>query len=292
MKRVVIMFLCIFLLPYSGVCEAKTTAKKEQKILDIICEPDYSGAYGHLQRKINEYHLPGYCVKGKKIYQYYTAFDWFGTGKNTVESAIDYVPSTKFGYLIFDEAQCYMVKMADNEYHYLAMTLSENFSDPWKAILTLFDGTTSIEICGESKTVETVTCFETGWRSIIVYITTADGSTYVRHYDENYEGLYQDYLLEDFVAYVDRYAHWLELKYPGILLYEGLASKNPFAQYMNDGAPASPAPMQQIPIEEETNVIWYILMDTGIVLAGMIVVAGGITVIVLVRRRKKRKTKI
>ena len=283
MKRVAAVIFCILLFLYNAVYASEVTPETEQKLLDVICEPADSIVYEELQAFIDEYHLPGYRVEGKKIYRHYTTFDWLGEGKNSAEAGRAYA-GENYMHIIFDADQCYFVTW-QGVHHY------EDLTGSWRAVVDLFMGDNQIEIDGEKETVAEITCFEgVGTEGPLLYITTANHKNYVRHYDNRYVDpdtgasiAYRDYLLEDFIAYADRYAVWSCLKYPNFTP-DASQGRYPFAKYMNDGAPVSPPPSTpnpDIPMEKASHVMWYILIGVGAVLA-----AGTVTVLVW---RKKRK---
>lgn len=283
MKRIAATILCFLVLSYNCVYASNSTSDTSQKLIDVICEPADSIVYEELQAFIDEYHLPGYRVEGKKIYRYYTTFDWLGAGKNSAEAGRIYAEDN-YMHIIFDEEKYYFVGCE-------SVNSLEDISELWRAVIELFQGETQIEIDGTKETITELTCFVGNGTDLLLYMMTADCEIYVRHYDNRYVDsdtgetiLYRDYLLENFVVYVDRYAVWLRLKYPDFTPGASQIGHNPFAVYMNDGAPASPPPSMSnpdVPIEKESHIIWYILIGTSAVLA-----AGTVAVLVW---RKKRK---
>ena len=285
MKRVAAVIFCILLFLYNAVYASEVTPETEQKLLDVICEPADSIVYEELQAFIDEYHLPGYRVEGKKIYRYYTTFDWLGEGKNSAEAGRAYA-GENYMHIIFDADQCYFVTR-QVVHHY------EDLTDTWRAVVDLFMGDNQIEIDGEKETVAEITCFEgVGTEGPLLYITTANHKNYVRHYDNRYVDpdtgasiAYRDYLLEDFIAYADRYAAWSCLKYPSFTPDASQVGQNPFAVYMNDGAPVSPPSGTERPnaVHNYTKDVWLAIF----IPLGAVLVAGG-TLAVIVRRRRNK----
>ena len=283
MKRIVII-LCLLLFSCNCVYAAETSLKTEQKLLDVICEPADSVVYEELQAFIDEYHLPGYRVEGKKIYRYYTTFDWLGEGKNSAEAGRAYA-GENYTHIIFDADQCYFVTWQGVR-HY------EDLTGSWRAVVDLFMGDNQIEIDCEKETVVEITCFAgVGTEGPLLYITTANHKNYVRHYDNRYVDpdtgasiAYRDYLLEDFIAYADRYAAWSCLEYPNFTP-DASQGRYPFAKYMNDGAPVSPPPGTERPnaVHNYTKDVWLAIF---IPLGAVLVV--GSTLAVIVRRRRNK----
>lgn len=286
MKRIVAAILCFLVLFCNCAYASNATSDTGQKLIDVIREPDDSVVYEELQAFIDEYHLPGYCVEGKKIYRYYTTFDWLGAGKSSAEAGRIYAEDN-YMHIIFDEDQCYFVG-------YEGVNYPANDLDPWHAVIELFQGERLVEIDGTKERITGITCFEGNGTDLLLYMMTAGGESYVRHYDHRYVDsdtgetmLYRDYLLENFIAYADRYAAWLRLKYPNFTPGTTQMGYNPFAEYMNGGAPASPPPRTDsptLPVNHRTNSVWpAILIGAGAVLA-----AGTVSVIVWRRRRKAK----
>lgn len=282
MKRLVAI-LCFLLLIGNSVYVSASTEEDNQTLLDVICEPADSVMYEELQTLIDQHHLPGYQVEGKKIYRSYRVFDWVGQGKNSVEAGITYAGESSY-YFIFDGDQCYRVwhNFSDS----LTVHFPDDFSLEWRAVFELFNEKQQVELCGITKNVTAVTCFEGLNNGVILYLTTADDMVYVRHYDRKYDGIYRDYLLEDFITYVERYAGWLQPQYSHKTLDESDFSRHPFAVYMNDGAPSSPPPCTErpiLPVKNRTNSVWPAIL----IGAGVVLIAGTVSVIVWRRRKAK-----
>ncbi len=282
MKRVAAAILCFLVLSYNCVYASNSTSDTGRKLIDVICEPADSIVYEELQAFIDAYHLPGYRVEGKKIYRYYTTFDWLGEGKKSAEAGRAYA-GENYMHIIFDEDKHYFVECE-------FVNSLEDTLELWRAVIELFQGEIQIEIDGTKETITELTCFAGNSPGPLLYITTANHKNYVRHYDNRYVDpdtgvsiAYRDYLLEEFIDYADRYAAWLRLKYPNFTPGASQVGQNPFAVYMNDGAPASPPHTESpiLPVKKNTNLVWYVLIGVGAVLA-----AGTVTVLVWRKRRK------
>lgn len=281
MKRFVAFILCLWMVSGVPVCATETDRLQSKTLLDVACDSSYPYIYERLQEEIDTYLLPGYVVEGKKVFWYGDRFDWFSTSG-------DSWPRYAGGYFIFEDNVYYQL-----EDEPLKIILQENTSEIWKTVLNFLQEDHCVEIDGATRKIVSVKCAST--TGILLYLRAKDGSTYVRHYDPHYGEVsdtgaipYRDYLEEEFNQYRSRYCAWLNRNF---LRADDLAEEgNSFAEYMVAGAPEPSA----YPVSTDYYVQpWYLkLYFQWYVLAGMIVVAGGITVIVLVRRRKKRKTKI